>query len=380
MSEPKNWEDLITECDAIEGLTTVQRHRTKNAFRVLKGVFGDEFIAKLYNGEMGHPIMMTLFNKAPWTRLVLCEMASDVQRVSAVSNGKNLLRRLKGEKTYGEAMHVMRHASRFAATGFDVTVDPEVGVKGKPKVPDLAISIPKYGDKIFVELTSLGTSDAEARATHVFRVVGEPLMFYHLMHAGRLNRMLSLKHAEELALRIKTVVEHAKRHHSFEELVIPDILDLAVAPPEANEAFEAWCQEKGLSKNSFAGPGYDVNEIARTTGSIVRKQNQLPKEFPGIVVVRSSVLLEENRLVELAQAVEERIGDFSNMLGVLIEGGYLGGGGAPVRIAVGPHSYLKEVKEDGLRTEQRLFVLNRYCEQKVTMATVTKIYEAFGLA
>ncbi len=380
LSEPKSWEDLVTECDAVEGLTTVQRHRTKNAFRVLKSVFGDEFIAKLYGGEMGHPIMSTLFNRAPWTRLVLCEMASDVQRVSAVTNGKNLVRRLKDKKTYAEARHVLRHASRFVATGFDVAIDPKIGVKGKPKVPDLVISLPKYSDRIYVELTALGRSGGEARATDVFRTVSEPLMFCDLPYAGRLNRLVSLRHAQELALRVKETLEQAKRHRSFEELVVPNTLDVAIAPPEASEAFGDWCRERGLAPNSFSGPHYDVNEIARTTASIVKKQRQLPPEYPGIVVVRGRVLLQEQNLAELAQAVEGRIGDFSNVLGVLIEGGYLGGGEGVVRTAVGPHSYMKFIKEDGLRTEQRLFVLNRYCEQKITMATVTKVYEAFDLA
>src|SRR5205823_2111677 len=116
--------------------------------RILGAAFGKNFISEVR--DVGHPILSYLWNRVPWTRLALCDIADDIRAISRATNAAKHIRKLRDKEKCSEALHVLRHAAGFARVGFNVGIDPKVNIKGTTKMPDLVVRLPKYRDKIYV--------------------------------------------------------------------------------------------------------------------------------------------------------------------------------------------------------------------------------------
>lgn len=245
----KNWDHVAEDCDGMEGIADAVKQRARDAVQVLRKALGEEFISN--SDESKHPLLGVIFNRSPWTRYSLIELAEAIERVYGAEEGAKLVRKLRDPKLYPEAVDVLFTASNFIGQDFKVYIEPKVKIAGKPKSPDLAVRSIDGLDQIYVELTSLSRSDAEERSWHVFHLVGAPPNFCSVPHSGRLLRIVSRKRSQQLANQIADLVERAKICEKFEELVIPNTLEIAVAGQSQISELESWSAARNLSLNSF---------------------------------------------------------------------------------------------------------------------------------
>lgn len=69
-------------------LTPDQRSRAVEAIGFLRTRFGEHWLRQVF--DEGHPFMDLVWNRAPWTRVRIAELADAIQQVELLPGGKEL--------------------------------------------------------------------------------------------------------------------------------------------------------------------------------------------------------------------------------------------------------------------------------------------------
>jgi len=372
----ENWEKLIQHCQTLEGLTDLEKERAKRAFQWLREELGEKFLANAF--ESHHPICRYIVNLVPWTRKWMTWFAEALKELKGQENYLSLLDRIKDKNKFSEGASVLEIAYKFSKAGFNISIDPSVDISGRARTPDLKLIDRDTKEELFAEVSVLGKSKIEKDAYQTMEKVTEALWhsvpFMH--YWGRISKTLSKRHLDHTVKKIEETVEKVKKEGIFQELVIDDVIEIGMAPENDKQFLQKWSSERGLKVGEFSGPPFDVDHILRTKLKVENEQKQLPHDHPTILIIRNSDLFFHVRDIRKAiSELEEVVYEYPHLLAVVVAGGYIGRGEDVITMK-DQHVFIKRPRLN-LFVEQYIILLNRFSEQKISPATITKIYNSF---
>lgn len=371
-----DWDKLINHCETINNLTELEREKAKRAFVFLRKEFGEDFLKNAFTDH--HPIVQYIINLAPWTRRWIIWFAESIKELKEQENYPSLLEKLKDNEKFEEGLSILDIAYKFSKAGFNISFDPVINVSERKKIPDLKLIDRNVKEELFVEVAGLGESKIARDASETMQRIIEPLLRYvPFMHlCGRIHKTLSKKHLEDIVYKIEKIIEKSKTEDIFQELSIEGVIELAIAPQNDKHILEKWATERGLKVGEFYGPPFNVDEIHRTRRKIESEQKQLPGDYPNILIISNNNLFFYLSDVEKAiRELEEAVYDYTHLLAVVVAGGYMGRCNGIFKM-VDEHIYIEKTTID-LFVDRYILLLNKYCEKKISPATITKMYKAF---
>jgi hypothetical protein len=376
-ADPKNWDYYISHCEAIDDLTALEKEKAKRAFLFLKAEFGPDFLD--FACSTAHPLFMTFINLAPWTRRWLTWFAVAIKKFQGLSNYPKFIERLKDPTRYYEAMSVLDVAYKLSVAGFEIEIDPRIEISGKIKMPDIKATSPSTDEHLFIEISQLGESRSRQEAQNTTDAVFRPLVttIPFAAFSGRLHKALSQRHLDEVIKQVERLVERFRRENSFQELSIKGVIELGITSYEERPILEAWAAERKLLVGGLNGPPHYDNEIHRMQDRIERKQRQVPPDVPNILVIwNNSLMSAVDDPREVVGLLEEEVFKYPRLAAVVIRGGWSGDGESDSKVMVGHHVLSKRTGFDFLH-ERTLFLLNDFCDHKITIRSLSMLYDGF---
>lgn len=372
----EDWKKLIQHCQILEGLTDFEKERAKRAFQWLREEFGETFLADAF--ESHHPIYEYIVNLVPWTRKWMTWFAEALKELKGQENYSSLLGRIKDRDKFGEGISVLGVAYKFSKAGFNISIDPSVDVSGHKKIPDLKLIDRDTKEELFVEVCVLGKSKIERNAFQTMEKVTGALWrsipFLH--YCGRINKTLSKRHLDHIVKKIEKTVEKVKREGIFQELIVDDVVEIGIAPERDKQFLEKWSAERELKVGEFCGPPFDVNHLLRTKLKIENEQKQLPHDRPTILFIRNNDLFFHLRDIrKVISELEEVVYEYPHLLAVVVAGSEIGHAENVITMK-DQHVFIKRSTLN-LFVEQYIILFNRFCEQKISPATITNMYNSF---
>lgn len=379
-----NWEKLIQQTDTYKELTDIEKEKAKCAFLFLNQEFGEKFLQDAFekaHPEESHPLLSYTINSAPWTRKWLTRFSDALKSLKDVDGYSGLLKRLMDKKGFFEAESVLWVAGKLRKAGFKIVIDPLI--VSNRRIPDLKIVNEDTNEEMFIEISIQKQSTTAAKAFITFETFFDELSwitFNHLAYCGRILKVLSDRHMPEVLKEVKDKIEKAKKELSFQELIIEDTIELAIAPQKDANILEIWAKSRGIEAGTFSGPPTNVDEVRRTKATIQREQQQLPKTSPNIVVIENGKLFRNRQDIRRAMSeLEECLFDFPSLLFFISNDRYEGETGVEQNetFAKDQQIFTRRVIDE-YNIEQAIILLNRYCDFYVSAATINKVYLAFG--
>lgn len=372
-----DWNKLMQSCDKLDGLSDLEREQAKKAFKFLSKEFGDQFLTEKM--VKGHPFLSYITNNVPWTRKRIIWFAQALKAQKNNQGYESLLQRLKDENKYLEGESVLEVADRLSKVGFEIAFDQKL--KENERKPDIRILNRETNEEMFVEVSIQNQSSYQKEALENQQAIMFPLWQSkpYVYSCGRIHKVLSERHLQEVTERIQKLVKDAQSEEGFQELIIEGTLELAIAPEKEKTILEKWAKSKNLNVGQFEGPVIDVNELQRTHQKIAREAQQLPRNSPHLLVIKSNGLFNygEADIKAVISELEESVYRFPHVLLVVLSANYIGKieKGSMIK---GQHVYVSKESKDDTSAEQLIILLNQYCNHKVSPATMSKITKAFG--
>ncbi len=370
------WEELREGCDSIEGLSIPERREAQNALRLLEDMFGSDFPAVAYAD--GHPMREYLLNRVPWTRRWLIHFAEVLEKLPLWENYQSLEERLRNRTGFGEGLSVLETAYKFSTGGFAVSVDPLVEIGRKPKKPDLKVQDASDGTELFVEVSVLYESQAVREAYRISQTIlfsllpCRPKMHY----SARLLKSLAPRHLSEVQDTVQRFIQECKGENKFGELILPKVIELAIAPDDERVILEDWARPRGLEVDGLSGPPFDSNEIARTKTKIKGELCQLPPGFPNILVIENNSIFAHARdTAAILGDFEEEVYRYPHLLFMVLCGRGFGEGEDMV-VQEDRHLLIQRSMFHSF-VEQQMLVLNRFCESPVCQTAIQRLQGVF---
>ncbi len=370
-----DWDKLAEHCDSIEGLSGLEKERAKRAFKFLKEALGENLLKE---SRPRHPLIPHILNLAPWSRKWISWLAEALEELQERNGYQSLLERLRRTDGFSEGLSVLEVADKLSKSGFEVVFDPVVDVSGQTKRPDLRLLDRETGETVYVEVSVLEESRVARDASRTMTKIFDPLwrVVPFLNYSGVIHKSLSERHLEEVAQKVVATVEKVRKTGAFQYLAIEDVLELGIAPDNDKDLLEKWATERGLHIGELSGPRFDVDEVLRTRRKIEREQDQLPKEHPNLLVIKSTnlFLMVRDRRRAIAE-LEESVYEFPHLLAAIVSGDHLGKAETDIMMK-GQHVVITKPRLD-LLVEYHMILLNKFCHTKVSASVITKIYNSF---
>jgi hypothetical protein len=139
-----NWDKYDQQVDNID-LPKRDRQRVRIALGYFRSLMGEDFLGNIVN--TGHPFWTILTNVAPRERVVLAELAEQVQGFAGVEKFDSLSARIAScnPDEFAEGISVLAVAHKLKCSGFSVSFEPKVSVTQRTgvvasKLPDIKIT------------------------------------------------------------------------------------------------------------------------------------------------------------------------------------------------------------------------------------------------
>jgi len=370
-----NWDYWIQDSQLLEGLSAFEKREVERAFLFLRKELGENFLELAFNNR--HPICWYIVNRAPWARKWITWFAEALKALKNAENYSSLLERIKDPLKFNEAIAVLEFAYKFSKNDFKVVIDPSIEFFEKRKKPDLKITDQDKQDELFIEISRLIESETEKRAFETLRRITDVLWreVPFFVYSGRVYKILSKRHLEEVCRKVEELIKKVKQSRLFQELTIDNVIEIGIAPVDDVTHLEEWASDRGLKIGFFEGPSFEIDEIRRIRAKIRKEQEQLPNNYPNILIisVRNFNLLSRN-IDKAISELEEEVYEYPHLLFVIIQGKQLGLG-EDRSFMKGQHVYIE--KTTSYHTVEKFIVLlNRFCDYKVSPSVITKVYNS----
>jgi hypothetical protein len=261
-----------------------EREQAELALCHLRSLFGDDLNA------VPALVLRTLFNTAPWTCNWLAWLSDSVVRLSSAVGIDSLRERLADPRRFMEAYSVLQVAERLHMVGLEISIDIPVMVGARERIPDLQVRDSETGEMFFAEVSVLFISERQAAGSGAFDQLSRQLVQTPgIAFAGRL---LSLPADDVSGIANRLTWELVEMQHcpGLREIMLPNVLELAIAPAEQMHIVEEWAVKRGLQLGSFAGPPNVIDLGARFRQKVAVKVEQLPPERSNLLVIPAQEL------------------------------------------------------------------------------------------
>jgi hypothetical protein len=188
-------------------------------------------------------------------------------------------------------------------------------------------------------------------------------------------RGLNKLELENVLERLKILISEVDSN-GFRELQIENTIDFAVAAGDCLDLLEPWSKGRGF-KPGACGPPIESDEVQRLIeNKIKRKQSQLPKDRPGIIVVNTTntMLFHVYPIDYIAGHLQQSLKRFPHLLAVAIYGRY--GGGSKNLSSANNRLYYAERIRDDIIYDERMLIWNPAFNQNISDNTVKLISNA----
>lgn len=302
-----SWDILHQRALVHEALTESERLAAADAVMELKSILGEQLF------ESKHSLVGFFINRAAGPLKWAIWFAKVLTAIRQHPDFDRLVADLRKPDKFGERMTILNISDILSAAGFTFTLDKEIQINGKPKKPDLLVQLNDADPGLFIEVTTLGASEKEREANDVFRAISDTLWrsFGLLHYSGRVERILSPRHLDEVLQKVQAMVIKAHNETGFETLKIDGVICLAVATAAKAAEMENWAKSQGLQPNQFCGPRVEVSEMDRLSFKLKTEQVQLPPDRTNVVVIYTHLFQHSPNTPEsfgaLANAIEDAV-------------------------------------------------------------------------
>jgi hypothetical protein len=232
---------------------------------------------------------------------------------------------------------------------------------------------------MYVEVSRQHESFSRANAWKTFTRLNMELIRHPVgtLWAGRIYKVLSEKHLEEVAATLRNFISTPQPGQTFWKLDVPGVLSVGIATPNGTEALKDWAAQIGVEPGQFEGPSDETNELHRLALKIRTEQQQLPLDHAGLIIIDTDMLpAEREHVAWLANILEEAIHDYGQLLGVVLHGTYQGSYEDLV-YEMSPHFFL-QYGDVPFMVSQQLFINNKYCTHAISEAVASRIRTALA--
>jgi hypothetical protein len=387
------WDNFVMQIDSID-LSKEDKERGRAAIRYLETILGKHFLSDII--QFGHPLLSYFFiNSANLARIQLIDFAESLQALEKSLNFHTVINKIKKARKFSEGSTILESAHRFHKVGFSIAFDLKVsftdGAKLKTKEPDIKIVNDDSEEEIYVEVSETGRSQAELDNSRTYQylfmfihniIFSDPEMTdlanpSHILPHVKILRSMSEEELIEVSSRIEKVVEKVRKSGEFQEMIIGDMVEIAISPFDDHSKAEEWAKERNITdfvENCFFYP----NELRRVINRLNEELEQLPIDKPGIVVLwnNANLLFYLHRLTEIINEVANKIATHPNVYGVALNHDF---GWAEPRtgfIEIEDHLLVSNTGRD-LINRNTLLVRNRFFNLPITAETEEKLVKSF---
>ena len=183
----------------------------------------------------------------------------------------------------------------------------------------------------------------------------------------------------DIVSQLQALIEKARAGLEFNELIIPDTIEVAIASYDHHERGREWASARGMREADLVqGPNILTDEIARTKVKIREKLKQLPDDKPGVIVLPASenLIFFVYDIRGLVASLAEEVEKSSKLLTLIMFHSFDHGGRESFFVEIGSHSFCRQVRSDG-STQQSLIVHNSNFNLPLAGDIMGKIKSAF---
>jgi hypothetical protein len=400
-SDYHSWDKYLEQLDLIE-LSSVDNKGAKDALISLRSFFGENFLKRCF--QKGHPLRSDFANSAPIARLQLTRLAECIHFAERCPGFDQVAKRLKRPRDYAEAATVLETAADFGHAGFDITFEPKVSVTSisgriTTKKPDLILSSPDTDEKVIVEVSRLRKSAAQVKSSSTFDTIWSAIhqvmqesslieldhennthVFRHILPYADILQDLVEGELVQIVEDITTLAEKVRTTNQFQELLIPNKIEVAISPIDDHSRATRWAQDRGL-EDLIRGPALPLHETHRTRIKIGDKITQLPVSLPGIIVIPTTetLMFFTHGIAEIIDDIGSEILRYPQLICIiLISHTGEAGVGPPQVIRVGDHNVVARLRQDGV-TERKIMISNPAFTLPIAKSTADLINQSlFG--
>lgn len=274
------WNEVAGWCRECRELSPSEADAGVVAIAHLRTVFGEDFSC------FPPRLFANLLNQAGWIYRWIEWLSRSLRNLESCRGYNALIARLTDHDKFEEALSVLETADRLRSAGMSVSFDVPARIDGGDKVPDLHVVDQDTRAAFFCEVSVMYRSHddwrAEEHSSRLFHLVLHAAP--DLTFAGRLHRLISDARTDELARQIKEAIAISRDGGRLVEVVVPHVIDFAVAPNGSDE-IEAWCQARDLERGSFGAQMPQTNQLRRLQMKIEKEEKQLPFGQPNVLVI-----------------------------------------------------------------------------------------------
>jgi hypothetical protein len=288
-----------------------------------------------------HLITFNIKNLVPWSKIWLIVFKTALVNLENKRNCEDKFKKIKDPKTFRESLLEIFVADALIEGGFELECHPDISKYGnkeykKQKHPDFKVTFLKNGEEYFIELTKMNESIQDSRVSNYIDEISKELLKLRLIEGytyyGKFNIEPSLQTIKEIINEIKQLANKANLS-GFEKKDIDRsgviIFSFAIAKEEKIDLLHKWAKQKKLDiqpSSYVKSHNFEVDEFSRINKAIQDKQNQLPNDNAGIIVLQSDLFLKSkfDEIKNIKKAMiqlQQDIHKFDNLLLCIITGG-----------------------------------------------------------
>lgn len=376
------WDQVIEPIEERSEIEGDEKRRVLEAVQYLR--------SELFEGQdpdlSSHPLVSRLTNFAPWNLRWVLWFTSTLQELQSHHGYEGLKSRLQRADEAREAMTIVDIASEFLSGGYEITIDPDLD--DFDKVPDLLVRNESADRPFVVEVKEFQEHREEKKSRETIWGLSKAVhegteAVGSLKHSGRIEKSLAEPHLDEIKEKVRKLAEDANREGRLQALEISNTLSFAVAPEHDEESLEEWAQKRGLGVNQIRGPAPRVDRLKMIGKHLNWKQDQIPKEHPGIVVMVGSQIFWRYRMQAAVSMLEEEIYQHPKTVLTVLKGSNPAAGvltderSEYLEKRVGRHRVIERRRLE-LLFEQFLILHNRFHDHEKIEEEVREVMDVFG--
>jgi hypothetical protein len=286
-------------------LSSDQRAAAVEAIGFFRQRFGEGWLRAVF--DQAHPFMDLVWNRAPWTRVRMANLADSIREIEALPGGKRLANRYARSDQQSGATFELDLAATALRKQLLVVLEPPTRPDRKC---DLSVAEPntRGANTVFIEVQAV--QDFGEDTKRAMEVAGRlaprlSLAMSSCELLGEIYRIPSDAELDELVAVTNVFWAQCESATEPLHLVLDDVMDVWALPfgHPAKEGLLA-----SGTPDGFRSPAPD-DPVRRTYRAIRLKIGQLPTLAPGLIVLRPPRLLlpSPNYLPHVVSAVKQAI-------------------------------------------------------------------------
>ncbi len=295
---------MVSETDEPD-LSSDQRAAAIEAIEFFRRRFGEGWLRAVF--DRGHPFMDLVWNRAPWTRVRIADLADGIRKVEALPGGEQLANRYARSDQQSGAIFELDLAATALRKDLVVVLEP---LTRPDRKCDLSVAEPsrRGANTVFIEVQAVQDFGEDTKRAMEVSERLAPRLSWAIARCELLGEIYRIPDDAELDELVAVTDAFWKQCEGATEplhLVLDDVMDVWAVP--FGHPGKAGLIASGVP-DGFRSPAPD-DPVRRTYRAIRLKIGQLPTLAPGVIVLRPPRLLlpSPNYLPHVVAAVKHAV-------------------------------------------------------------------------